>query len=101
MSRGLGDVYKRQAQTNAFIACVERDWQKRLGDSVPVSKLSEKELMDAKQLALALRRDKRNRFKSVRDYQQSAVLSFKGNSAPYALRAQDAVERYLSAALAG
>ena len=89
------------AQTNAFIACVERDWQKRLGDSVPVSKLSEKELMDAKQLALALRRDKRNRFKSVRDYQQSAVLSFKGNSAPYALRAQDAVERYLSAALAG
>ena len=89
------------AQTDAFIACVERDWQKRLGDSVPVSKLSEKELMDAKQLALALRRDKRNRFKSVRDYQQSAVLSFKGNSAPYALRAQDAVERYLSVVLAG
>lgn len=57
--------------------------------------------MDAKQLALALRRDKRNRFKSVRDYQQSAVLSFKGNSAPYALRAQDAVERYLSVVLAG
>lgn len=25
------------AQTDAFIACVERDWQKRLGDSVPVS----------------------------------------------------------------
>lgn len=97
----LPDCRFLSAQTNAFIACVERDWQKRLGDSVPVSKLSEKELMDAKQLALALRRDKRNRFKSVRDYQQSAVLSFKGNSAPYALRAQDAVERYLSAALAG
>ena len=83
------------------ICVVRRSPQKRLGDSVPVSKLSEKELMDAKQLALALRRDKRNRFKSVRDYQQSAVLSFKGNSAPYALRAQDAVERYLSVVLAG
>ena len=62
------------AQTDAFIACVERDWQKRLGDSVPVSKLSEKELMDAKQLALALRRDKRNRFKSVRDSRETARL---------------------------
>lgn len=94
-------AYLLSKQNLPFITHFDRSVGNRYKDFAKAINLNDGEITDAKNLAMDYQIDKGIRFNSSRDFERSTVLLYKGLSSPYALRVEDAIQRYVAFWLAG
>lgn len=88
-------------QSDSFIAAMNREVGKTIDDYAKIVQLTDLEIHDAKALAYCYRKDRKKRLATVQDFKASEILNYKGQSMPYSLRTEDAIQRYVKTLLIG
>lgn len=82
-------------QTNIFISMFERKSAQNYQQFSVALQMEAMEIIDAKYLAHALRKDWKLKFNTVRDFENSEVLNYNGVITPLSLRPLEAIRRYV------